>query len=268
MHVSISASAALATFAILVGALARAAAQEPAMPMQPGAERMKVSVRSPANGTRITDDVVRIRVSVSGFHDSCELAGTPNREGEGHYHVLLDKSLVNMFCTDASTVSLRNVTPGTHTLAVVPAQNDHAEVEGNAQTFTINYAPKVAPPAVTGAPVSGQLSIKILSPKSGATLSGPFDVTVAVSSNFRLSCELFGKPDVPGYGHWHLNYDRMTGPMMGMMTMAGMSCSKTFRASTAGLDRGSTHTLIALLADNEHAPLHPVVIDSVSVKIR
>ena len=87
-------------------------------------------------------------------------------------------------------------------------------------------------------------------------------------NNFNLSCALFGKPDVAGYGHWHLNFDTMTGPMMGMMTMAGMSCQRVFHASAEGLKPGSTHKLIALLADNAHAPLNPAIADSVTVTVR
>ena len=53
-----------------------------------------------------------------------------------------------------------------------------------------------------------------------------------------------------------------------MMTMAGMSCGRTLHASTAGLKPGSTHKLIALLADNAHAPIMPAVADSVTVRVK
>jgi hypothetical protein len=38
-------------------------------------------------------------------------------------------------------------------------------------------------------------------------------------------------------------------------------------ATTQGLKPGQTHTLIALLADDGHAPLHPPVESKVEVKI-
>jgi len=72
---------------------------------------------------------------------------------------------------------------------------------------------------------------------------------------------------VTRYGHWHLNLDSMSGPMMGMGTMLGMSCTMTFQATTQGLKAGQTHTLIALLTDNGHAPLHPPVASEVTVMI-
>jgi len=55
--------------------------------------------------------------------------------------------------------------------------------------------------------------------------------------------------------------------MMGMGGMMGMSCTDTIRATTAGLMPGSTHTLIALLVDNLHVPLMPLVASRVSVRV-
>jgi len=86
-------------------------------------------------------------------------------------------------------------------------------------------------------------------------------------SDFDASCALLGKPDVAGYGHWHLNLDSVSGPMMGMGTMLGMSCQQVFHAPAQGLTPGQTHDLIALLVDNGHAPLHPAVEDKVQVTI-
>jgi hypothetical protein len=241
--------------------------EEMQMHMQPGADRMKASVQSPANGSRITSEELTLQVATAGFEDRCDLAGKPNRQGTGHYHVLLDKSLVDMYCGDRATISLEGLKPGPHTVTVVPAQNDHTEIEHNASSIKFSYAPSNPKPrAKEGAP-AGTPSIKILSPKPGETVSGSFDVKIEVK-NFDLTCDEMGRPSVPGHGHWHLNLDTMKGPMMGMMTMAAMSCEKTLHASTAGLKPESSHKLIALLADNLHAPLMPEVADSVEVKIR
>ena len=129
----------------------------------------------------------------------------------------------------------------------------------------VDYEPAQPLPQVAAASGTAKPSIKILSPTAGSKLSGPFDVSVDVS-NFNLSCDLMGKADVPGYGHWHLNFDSDTGPMMGMMTMAGMSCQKTFHSTTQGLKPGK-HTLIALLTDNGHAPFKPDIADRVEVTV-
>ncbi len=260
-------SLAVAISALLIAPITRVAAQEMGMMMQPGADKMKVSVQSPADGSTITGNSLQLRVATSGYHSSCALAGKPNQEGQGHYHVLLDKALVNMYCTGTAVVSLQSVKPGPHTVTVVPAQNDHSEVEHNAASIKIDYAPSRALADLSSSTVAGAPSIKIVSPKEGAAVSRSFDVVVQVT-NFNLSCDLFGRPDVAGYGHWHLNLDSMTGPMMGMMTMAGMSCQTVFHASVAGLKPGSTHTLIALLAGNSHAPLMPTVTDQVKVTVR
>ena len=43
---------------------------------------------------------------------------------------------------------------------------------------------------------------------------------IVETRNFSLTCDEMGEPAVAGHGQWHLNFDSMTGPMMGMMTMA------------------------------------------------
>ncbi len=97
-------------------------------------------------------------------------------------------------------------------------------------------------------------------------MSGAFDIVVAVT-NFNLSGDLMGKPGLAGYGHWHVNLDSTSGPMMGMASMLGMSGTTVFHASTAGLSAGERHTLIALLTDNGHAPFSPMVADKVDVTV-
>ena len=239
---------------------------EHAMMMQPGAENMKVAILSPSDGTMVTGNTVGVQVQTTGFTSTCNGAGTKDVAGVGHYHIELDKSLVNMFCTPAaSLISMQNVKPGKHTITVIPAQNDHAEIEANAKSITIDYEPTKPLPGITDASFSGLKSIKILSPAPGTRLKGAFDVTVQVA-NFNVSCDLFGKPDVAGYGHWHLNLDSDTGPMMGMGTMLAMSCDKTFHATTDGMTPGK-HTIIALLTDNGHAPFKPDVNATVDVTV-
>ena len=88
------------------------------MEMQPGADRMKVSVRSPSAGSKVTGDKVTLQVATTGFTNRCDLAGKPVQRGAGHYHVLLDKSLVDMYCGDQATVSL--LYAGSNALIVAP----------------------------------------------------------------------------------------------------------------------------------------------------
>jgi len=235
-----------------------------------GAKHMHVAIMSPMAGTKVTRNSVTVHVRVTGYRDTCALAGKHVMGMEatrtGHYHVLLDGSLINMFCTPTAVVSLQNVKPGMHTLTVVPALDDHQQVTPSARSIMFDYAPATPLPAVTGAMGMGKPSIMIVSPKPGATVSGSFTVMVRIK-NYHVSCALFGKPNLDGYGHWHLNLDAATGGMMGMGGMTGMSCANTIRASTAGLMPGSTHTLIALLVDNGHVPLMPLVASRVTVRI-
>jgi hypothetical protein len=85
-------------------------------------------------------------------------------------------------------------------------------------------------------------------------------------TNFRPSCDLFGKKNLKGYGHWHLNIDTMMGPMMGMGTLLLMGCTHTATVFTEGL-RPGRHKLFALLVDDQHAPLMPEVATSVTINV-
>jgi hypothetical protein len=265
--------AAFVVLALLLASCGGVASHSTSMPgntammqLPPYAKDMKVAITSPASGTMVTANTVTVAVAATGYTLTCDLAGKASQQGTGHYHVLLDKSLVNMFCTPIATLSLQNVSRGMHTLTVVPALNDHSEVEENGKSITFDYEPTNPLPMITNATFASAPSIKILSPANGATVSGTFDIVVQVQ-NYNLNCDLMGKPDVAGYGHWHANLDTMSGPMMGMGTMLGMSCTTTFHATTTGLKAGETHTIIALLTDNGHAPLNPAVDSQVTVTI-
>jgi hypothetical protein len=235
------------------------------------AKSYKTTFTSPADGTNVTGNSLAVKIDVIGFDLRCDLAGKRDETGTGHYHILLDKVLVNMYCTPNATVSMQNVKPGPHTLEVLPALNQHDEVMEGAQTIKFDYAPAVPLKAIAGEE-AGKPSLKILSPKPGDIVSGDFDVKVQITG-FESNCDLFGKPGLAGYGHWHLNLDTTTGAMMGMAGkngmggMMGMACGATFKASTAGLKPGETHSLIALLVENAHNPLMPAVEDKVDVKI-
>jgi hypothetical protein len=224
----------------------------------------KISVLTPGSGTVIHGNAVPVDVRITHFKVACQFAGTANRMGIGHYHVELDGSLINMFCAPRAAVSLQNVKPGNHTLMVLAAEDNHTDDMHSAQKVSFTYQPTKALPAITGAQV-GAPSIKILSPKPGSTVHGGFDLTVQ-PTNFKFSCALYGKPDVAGYGHWHINVDSTSKGMMGMGTMLGMSCARTFHVSLAGIKHGQ-HTFFAILEDNQHAPT-PHAQASLTVNVR
>jgi hypothetical protein len=226
-----------------------------------------VRILSPAPGAVIHANSVQVRVAITHWQLSCAWAGKANKPGIGHFHILLDGALVNMYCGDSTSVSMQNVKPGPHNLMVVPADNNHDDMMymKEAKKVTIVYRPANPLPFIK--PVNlGKPSITITSPTNGQTVSGIFPVNVSVKS-FHLSCALYGKQNLKGYGHWHLNHDTMAGPMMGMGTMLGMSCANSFQASTVGLKPGP-HTFFAILEDNQHAPLMPSVFAKVKLNVK
>jgi hypothetical protein len=245
-RIAVAIAAALAGLTTVALAVAAAPQQ---MIFKSGA---KVRVLAPTPRSTVRRNTVPTDVSITHFRLNCALAGTANRKGVGHYHIELDHSLINMFCAKRTSISMLNVAPGTHTLTFLPAADDHAEDKKAEKQVGFVYKPARALPRAKPLSFPGKPSIRIVSPKSGATVHGGFDFTVAVK-NFRLSCALYGKANVKGYGHWHANVDTTSKGMMGMGTMLGMSCAKMFHVSLAGIKPGK-HRFVAILEDNTHAP--------------
>jgi hypothetical protein len=241
----------VAAIAVL-GAVYGAAVALGAPPMMTADTGAHLKVLSPTNGFTLTGNTLPTDVSITHFKVDCRYAGTANRKGIGHYHIELDKSLINMICSPRSQVSMLDVKPGKHTLQFIPAANDHADDMKAMKQISFTYKPSQPMPAVKPLSFPGKPQVSVVSPKPGATVHGGFNLVVAVK-NFRLSCALYGKANVKGYGHWHANVDTTTQGMMGMGTMLGMSCANSFHVSLAGIKPGQ-HKFIAILEDNTHAP--------------
>jgi hypothetical protein len=237
-----------ATALALTGLALAGPASKKSMPVHTGA---KITILAPRPGQVITGNVVHTRIRIRHFKIVCALAGTAPKMGVGHYHIHLDGALINMFCGRRAKVSLANVKPGRHTLEFIAAENNHMEDMHAAKKVTFVYKPThpfvIKPRHFAGAP-----SIRIVSPKSGATVKGGFDLVVRWK-NVIPSCALYGKPDLAGYGHWHAFVDTTMGAPMGMGTMLRMSCAHRVHVSLAGIKPG-VHKFFAELEDNAHAP--------------
>ncbi len=229
------------------------------------AAALAVTVTGLSPGATVTDNALTISVAAVGYALSCADAGKANADGVGHYHVELDHALVNMYCTPTAAISMQNVAPGPHAITVLPTKNDHEEIKEGAASVDFTYAPTNPLPTISAAAAAGTPTIAFVSPAPGLTVSGDFTVTVK-TTGITLSEALFGKTNVPGYGHWHLNVDSTTGPMMGMATMLGMSGTDTFQGSTKGIAPGK-HTFFAILVDDQHAPLMPEVVAQVDLVV-
>jgi hypothetical protein len=100
----------------------------------------------------------------------------------------------------------------------------------------------------------GSPAIQILTPLSGSTLTSD-DIQLRFQiADFTVDCAQSGRPPQPGVGHIHVMLDGL---------LVDLGCSERFTISGYGLAPGR-HTLVALLADNQHHNLvssNDVVID-------
>lgn len=215
---------------------------------------MSVEVTGLDSGAVVTDNHIDLEVTPVGYELSAAHAGTAPVDGIGHFHLVLDGGLIDMVTTSTATLSLQNVAPGPHTVAVVPAMNNHMPVMEGAVAIEFDYQPESALPEITAVDGAGATpTITIESHTDGDTVSGVFDMTVS-TTDFEFSGDLFGKPNLAGFGHWHVFLDAADG----MGTMMGMAGVETFSIDTSAITPGP-HTFFAVLVDNLHAPFAPPI---------
>ncbi|GAC1519657.1 MAG: hypothetical protein NVS2B16_26170 [Chloroflexota bacterium] len=65
-------------------------------------------ILSPAPGAVNHSNAVSVRVGITHWQLNCAWVGKVNNRGMGHYHIMLDGALVNMYSSDNASVSLQN----------------------------------------------------------------------------------------------------------------------------------------------------------------
>ncbi len=235
-----------------------------------------IKIISPTDGQKITTTDISIVVEVSNFVISADHVGMPDKEGEGHIHVMLDGMtmgvLFNFYTTPNFTLHGDGISPGPHKLIFDLASNTHMDMADTAQEVNIDYQPVNPKPAPAAMGTSGSPEVSILSPADGATVGTKFTMELK-PTNFTPSENLEGKANIQGYGHYHIFIDMnmntemststdMT-PMpsssgeMNMMSMAGMVLmpgSNTFSVDLSAWPAGK-HTVTVELVNNDHTPI-------------
>ncbi len=235
--------------------------------------RVSISVVEPAVGQVVVDPTMPISVRWSGFQLDARYAGTPLIPGVAHFHTIIDGHLIDMSPSvrngNRDTISMVGLQPGRHVLTVVPAWNDHSEVTSAAVNVPFTYAgPYLPEPAgYTGTETA---TISLASPAPGSTIRGSSFSLTADIQNFVLCGDCYGKPNVAGEGHWHIFVDLPMGamdPMSMMPHMMTMASDATQAVSLNGLDSG-LHTFTAVLVGNDHMPVMPMAMASVTLNVR
>jgi hypothetical protein len=225
-----------------------------------------IAVISPKAGDTVTSTDIPVSVQVSNFTLSAADVGLPDKDGEGHIHVMLDGMnmgvLFNFYTSPTFTLPGQGMKPGQHALTFDLASNTHEDMEATVTTVTINYQPATAKPAPEASPSGATPEVTVVWPSDGSTVGPLFTLQVS-KRNFTPALELEGKPNLAGYGHYHVFVDMpmmdMTGDQgnMGMMSMAGMigmpgtdSIPVDLRAWPNG-----QHTITVEPVQNDHTPI-------------
>jgi hypothetical protein len=229
-----------------------------------------LEVISPKNGQKITTTDIPVNVAVKDFKLSSKHVGAPDAEGEGHIHVMLDGMnmgvLFNFYTAPKFTLPGQAITPGHHTLILTLASNTHMDFGNTMQKVGIDYQPakaKSAPKPITS---EAAPEVKIVSLANGAKVGPKFTVRVQ-PANFTPSLSLEGKPNIKGYGHYHvmvmagpghgqmgMDMDHRNSEMMSMAGMVGMPGSNSFPVDLSAWKNGQ-YTITVMPVQNDHTPI-------------
>lgn len=245
---------------------------------------------SPTEGQVVAATDIPVRVSVNGFNLACAEAGRPDRDGVGHIHVMVDgetmAQLTNFYCTQEFVISGQGLAPGQHILIVDLATNTHLDMMETAKEVSFLYQPATAPAPLPQPRSFDGASVSVTAPADGATVGPRFTLGIQ-ATNFVASCNLEGKRNIAGYGHYHVFVDEdpmmmmemMEGHMdggemmegeMAMMAMPGMismPCSDV--AVDLSAWSNGAHTIYVELNQNDHTPvMAPNGVASISVNLQ
>ena len=222
-----------------------------------------LAVLSPSNGDTVTSTDIPVSVRVSNFTLSTPDVGLPDKDGEGHIHVMLDGMnmgvLLNFYTTPQFTLPGEGMKPGQHTLTFDLASNTHMDMEDTVTSVTINYQPLTAKAAPQANPSADTPEVSIVWPPNGATVGPVFTLQVN-KKNFTPSLELEGKPNLAGFGHYHVFVDMdmsgmgMEGGMMSMAGMIGMPGSDTIPVDLRAWSNGQ-HSITVEPVQDDHTPI-------------
>ena len=191
----------------------------------------------------------------------------------GHFHTIIDGHLIDVSSSvrngNRDTISMVGLAPGPHLLTVAPAWNDHMEATPAAVNVAFTYAgPYLPEPA--GYTGTAAAALALPDPTAGSVIHGSsFDLTADIQ-NFVLCGDCYGKANVAGEGHWHIFLDLPMGamdPMSMMPHMMTMASDTTQTVSLKGVTTG-THTFTAILVGNDHMPIMPMAMASITLDVR
>ena len=125
MHASHTSHRSRLTIGLVIAALAvpftigaASATAAPAATQPTGHHKVAINVIEPAVGQVVTDPTMPMYVHTSGFRLDARYAGTPLREGVGHFHTIIAGHLIDMSPSvrngNRDTLSMVGLAPGPH----------------------------------------------------------------------------------------------------------------------------------------------------------
>ena len=229
-----------------------------------------IQITSPGSGNKFGIGSVTVAVLVSNFN-LVDKTGSPNATGEGHlvYYLDVDPPVAaglpalttpgTYFSSAQVSYAWTNIGSGQHKFAVQLVNNDNTPlnppVTASASLLVI---PEIGPPLMV-----------ILSPRSGAVVSGSsVNVTVQVT-NFNLTDKI-GQANAVREGHLIYYLDTSAPTLQGPQATTAPGTFAITAETTytwANLAPG-LHSFAAQVVNNDNTPLNPPISASVSVTLQ
>ena len=179
-------------------------------------------------GSPFGSATVPVNTTVTNFTLDGDHVGGTNEAGHGHIHIYVDGTYYNY--TSLTSDWIYSLPAGEHTIKVVLANNDHAEL-GIVDYRKVNVSATAT-------------DVTITSPANNEVVTSTFYTNVGVS-NFTFVDPTTNTTNVAGEGHYHLYLDGL---------YYGFSYASSIQMT--GLTPGS-HTLQVGLTNNDHSDLSP-----------
>lgn len=241
-------------------ASATSAATAPATAAPGRSSEASIKIASPATGWTVSGDRLEVQVTVSGLKLDGTKIGQPagQNPGVGHWHVYVDGKYAGLSVTDVISLpndAMPSIAAGQHEIKVQLHNTDHTPLTPEkTDTIMVDFPAALASTAVTGQP-----SIKIVSPLAGATISKRVQIQVKVTG-LKFDGTKIGQAasQNPGVGHWHVYVD---GKYAGLSVSDVISLPNDAMPSIAA----GQHEIKVQLHNTDHTPLTPEQTDSVTV---
>ncbi len=229
-----------------------------------------LQIASPGSGNKFGIGSVTVAVLVNNFN-LVDKTGSPNASGEGHliYYLDVDPPVTagqpalttpgTYFASAQVSYAWTNIGSGQHKFAVQLVNNDNTPLNPPVTaTASLLVIPEIGPPLMV-----------ILSPRTGAVISGTSVTVTAQVTNFKLADKI-GQANAVREGHLIFYLDTSAPTLQGPQatTAPGTFAITADTTYTWSNLAPGLHSFATQIVNNDNTPLNPPISASIAVTLQ